>query len=142
MADRHTEVKRSIAASADQVWALLTDAGSYGDWNPSVVSIKGPIELGKTIELISTVSPKRTFKLKVIDMNPPNTMRWADGMPLGLFKGVRTYRLDEQTDGTEFTMTEQFSGPLAGLICKSIPDLTESFDQFADGLKAAAEKVA
>jgi hypothetical protein len=37
-------------------------------------------------------------------------------------------------------MTEEFSGPLAGLITKAIPDLTESFNQFADGLKASAEK--
>jgi len=29
--------------------------------------------------------------------------------------------------------------PLAGLITKAIPDLTPSFDTFADGLKTAAE---
>jgi hypothetical protein len=37
-------------------------------------------------------------------------------------------------------MTEDFTGPLAGLISTSIPDLTDSFDMFADGLKAAAER--
>jgi hypothetical protein len=36
-------------------------------------------------------------------------------------------------------MTEAFRGPLAGLITKAIPDMTDSFRQFADGLKAAAE---
>ncbi len=35
-------------------------------------------------------------------------------------------------------MEEVYSGPLAPLITKAIPDLTESFDQFADGLKQAA----
>ena len=39
----------------------------------------------------------------------------------------------------EFSMTEEFTGPLAGLITTAIPDMTESFNQFADGLKTAAE---
>jgi hypothetical protein len=37
-------------------------------------------------------------------------------------------------------MTEEFTGPLSGLIAKSVPDLADSFNQFADGLKAAAER--
>ncbi len=41
--------------------------------------------------------------------------------------------------GTVFTMTEDYTGPLAGLITKVIPDMSESFIQIADGLKAAAE---
>lgn len=36
-------------------------------------------------------------------------------------------------------MTEKFSGPMAGLFTNAIPDMTESFEQFADGLKIAAE---
>lgn len=40
---------------------------------------------------------------------------------------------------TEFSMEEVFSGLLEPLISKSIPDMTDSFEQFADGLKRAAE---
>jgi hypothetical protein len=36
-------------------------------------------------------------------------------------------------------MVEEYTGPLAGLITRSIPDMNESFQQFADGLRAAAE---
>jgi hypothetical protein len=36
-------------------------------------------------------------------------------------------------------MTELLSGPLSGLITRMIPDMTDSFNQFADGLKTAAE---
>jgi hypothetical protein len=36
-------------------------------------------------------------------------------------------------------MTELLSGPLSGLITRTIPDMTDSFNQFADGLKTAAE---
>jgi hypothetical protein len=66
-------------------------------------------------------------------------MVWGDMMPLGLFEGERTYRLEEVAGGTEFSMTELLSGPLAGLITRTIPDMTDSFNQFADGLKTAAE---
>jgi hypothetical protein len=61
-------------------------------------------------------------------------------MPFGLFRGERTYRLAPQSDGTtRFTMREEYSGPLLGLIWKSIPDLGPSFQQFADGLKKRVE---
>lgn len=95
---------------------------------------------GGTIRLVSIASPQRTFSLTVTSMQAPVRMVWSDGMPWGLFRGVRTYQLDPVSTGTAFTMTEEFSGPLAGLIARSIPDLTASFDQFADGLQAAAER--
>jgi hypothetical protein len=72
-------------------------------------------------------------------MTSPNRMVWGDSMPLGLFEGERTYRLEEVAGSTEFSMTELLSGPLSGLITRTIPDMTDSFNQFADGLKTAAE---
>ncbi len=139
MGARRYDVRRRINATPAAVWALLTDASSYGEWNDAVVSIEGPIEQGKTIRLVSVADPKRTFTLSVDELTPTSTMVWSDGMPLGLFRGVRTYSIIETADGCDFSMVEEFSGPLAGLITKAIPDLTESFTLFADGLKTAAE---
>ena len=132
-------VERVINAPADRVWDLLTDGSNYTSWNPAVISLDGSIRLGETISLVSIVNPKRAFKPKVVEMTAPNRMVWADGMPLGLFKGRRTYLVDEGDGSMTFSLTEQFSGPLAGLITKTIPDMTDSFNQFADGLKNAAE---
>ncbi len=66
-------------------------------------------------------------------------MTWSGGMPLGLFKGVRTFTLAREAGATRFTMREVYSGPLAPLIGRSIPDLGPSFTQVANGLKARAE---
>lgn len=132
-------VSRRIDAPAERVWGLLTDASSYRDWNRAVVSIEGTIALGNTISLVSIVNPKRVFTLKITDVAPPNRLVWSDAMALGLFKGERTYRLDERDGATEFSMTEQFTGLLSGLITRAIPDMTDSFNQFADSLKSAAE---
>jgi len=108
--------------------------------NDAVISIQGPIREGDTIKLVSTVSPKRTFNLRVTQMQAPSRMAWSDGMPLGLFRGERTFSITGNGDGrSEFTMAEDFTGPLAGLVTKAIFDLTDSFDTFADSLKNAAE---
>jgi uncharacterized protein YndB with AHSA1/START domain len=132
-------VSRRINASPEKVWALLSDASSYRDWNRAVVSIEGTIAAGNTIALVSTANPKRTFKLRVTKMAAPNRMVWSDGMPLGLFSGERTYLVEPREGVTHFEMTEEYSGLLSGLFTKAIPDLTESFDLFADSLKIAAE---
>jgi uncharacterized protein YndB with AHSA1/START domain len=132
-------VSRRINAPADRVWEILTDTAKYRDWNRAVVSIEGTIGLGNTISLVSIVNPNRTFRLHITEMSRPHRLVWSDGMRLGLFKGERTYRLDERDGATEFSMTEAFSGLLAGAFTKAIPDLTESFNLFADSLKTVAE---
>jgi uncharacterized protein YndB with AHSA1/START domain len=132
-------VERRIDASPERVWALLTNASTYAGWNRAVVDIEGTIATGNTISLVSTANPKRTFKLRVTEMAAPNRLVWSDGMPLGLFKGERTYLVEPREGVTHFEMTEEYTGLLSGLFTKAIPDLTESFDLFADSLKVAAE---
>ena len=61
-------------------------------------------------------------------------------MPLGLFRGVRTFRLEPRGDDTAFTMREEYTGPLLPLIWRTMPDLGPSFTRFAEGLKAEAER--
>ena len=67
-------------------------------------------------------------------------MSWTGGMPLGLFRGTRDFVLTPTPAGrVKFTMTETYSGMLAGLITRSIPDLQPAFELFAADLKARAE---
>jgi hypothetical protein len=67
-------------------------------------------------------------------------MRWSSGLPLGLFKGVRTFTLARQDSRTtRFTMREEYTGPMLPLIWRSMPDLGPSFQQFARGLKTRVE---
>ena len=132
-------VSRRIDAPPEKVWRLLADASTYRDWNKSVISIDGSIAAGQTISLVSTADPKRTFKLRVTEMAAPSRMVWGDDMPLGLFRGERTYLVEPLEGVTHFEMTEEYTGLLAGLFTKAIPDLSPSFNLFADNLKTAAE---
>jgi hypothetical protein len=62
------------------------------------------------------------------------------GTPLGLFKGVRTFTLSPAGDGrTHFRVREEYTGPLLGMMWRSMPDLGPSFDKFAEGLKRRVE---
>ena len=134
------DVSRTINAQPERIWAILTDAAEYTSWDSGVERVEGAIALGSKIRVFSKVSPGRAFPVKVTELTAPSRMTWTGGMPLGLFKGVRTFRLSSKSDGvTSFHMREEFSGPLLSMIWKSMPDLTASFEQFADGLKDASE---
>ena len=99
-----------------------------------------PLTLGERISLVSTTDPERTFKLKVSEFEPSTHMVWEDGMPMGMFSGVRTYTLIPQGEAqTTFVMEEVLSGGMLGMISKSLPDFAPAFTAFAADLKAEAE---
>jgi hypothetical protein len=130
----------SIEADPDTIWAILTDAPSYPDWDNGVVRIEGTIAPGERIKLYSELDPKRGHPIKVVGFEPRRGMTWRGGMPLGLFKGVRTFELAPEGNGvTRFRMEERFSGPLLPLIGRTLPDFGPSFEKFASGLKRRAE---
>ena len=134
---------KTINADADTIWAILTDGSKYHDWNESVEKVEGNIAPGERIKVYAKINPDRAFPVKVEELVPGKKMVWRGGMPFGLFKGVRTFILADNSNGSvEFRMHEEFSGLLSPLIVRSMPDLTESFEQFAASLKATAERAA
>ena len=136
---KYYEVSASIDAPPERVWAVLTDAEAWPSWDSGIEKIEGSVSLGSKIKLYSEASPGRAFPLKVTELSSPSRMVFSGGMPLGLFKGVRTYTLSDSGGGTDFHMREEYSGPLLGMIWRSMPDLQPSFDKFAEGLKKRVE---
>ncbi|MCA9559155.1 MAG: SRPBCC domain-containing protein [Myxococcales bacterium] len=132
-------VRTHIAAPPEKVWPLLVDGPGYPGWNPTVVKVEGDIALGGKIKVFAAISPDRAFPVRVTRFDAPRRMEWTGGMPLGLFKGVRTFTLEPADGGTDFAMEEAFSGLMKPLIAKSMPDLQPAFDDFAAALKARAE---
>ena len=132
----------TIRARPDTIWALLTDAQGFTLWNSTVERVDGRIAPGEKVTVYAKASPGRAFPLKVSVFAAPEQMVWSGGMPLGLFTGQRTFTLTPSPNGeTQFSMREEFSGLLAPLITKSIPDLQPSFDRFVADLKRRAEQV-
>jgi hypothetical protein len=133
----------NIKASPETIWKILTDAPNYPKWDPGVIRIEGKIASGEKVVAYNKISPNRAFPAKVTEFVPNQRMVWSGGMPLGLFKGVRTFTLTPKSDGSvDFTLREEFSGPLLFLIGRTIPDMTQSFNDFVTGLKSHAEALA
>ena len=131
---RTTSVAMTIRATPATVWRLLTDAQGYPGWNSTVVSLAGSISPDAKLELVSTLDPSRTFKLKVKDFDPPRRLVWGDAL------GTRTYTLTETNDGqTRFQMIERIGGPVFPLFAGKITPLDSTFEKFAADLQTAAE---
>ena len=133
---RATSVSIDIAADPAIAWKLLTTAADFPRWNTTIISIDGKIAEGEKIKLKSTLAPKRTFKLKIKDMEAPKRLVWGDG------QGTRVYTLTTKGPGiTTFSMTEKIGSFMFPLFAKHIPPFDQSFEQFAADLKKEAEKI-
>jgi hypothetical protein len=132
-------ITTTIRASADQIWALLTDAAGFPRWNSTVTSIEGDIAEGQRLKIKVPSAEGRVFKPKVSNVEAGRAMTWSDGMA-PMFKGVRTFTLTPKSDGsTEFFMKEAFSGLMLPMIKGSLPDFAPIFETYAEDLKRAAE---
>lgn len=130
---RTTSISETIQADPPTIWALLTNASEYPNWNSTIVSIEGTIAEKEKIRLTSTLDSSRTFKLKVKEFIPNQKLVWGDGL------GERIYSLEKKGESTIFTMTEKIGGFLFPLFANKIPSFDESFEQFTADLKKAAE---
>jgi hypothetical protein len=96
--------------------------------------------MGETLKIRSQAAPGRAFPVKVTAFAAPAHLRFSGGMPMGLFRGVRTYEVSGDAGGqVAFRIREEYSGPLLPLIWRSMPDLGPSFRRFATGLKQRVE---
>lgn len=137
---RAYEATATIDAAPEDVWKILLDGQSYTSWESGVVALEGEIALGERLKVTSEANPGRAFPVRVTEVVAARSMRWSGGMPLGLFKGERTFTLRPGDSGeTDFKLREEYTGPLLGLIWRSMPDLGPSFEKFASGLKHRAE---
>ena len=131
-----------INASPETIWNVLTNVDGYPDWDPGMIRVEGTIALGEKVKFFTKFSPDQAFAVKVTTFEPGKTMVLTGGMPFGLFKSERTHTLIPNGDGTTtFETKEIFSGLLYPLFGSKIPDLTESFENFATGLKKQSEQL-
>jgi hypothetical protein len=128
-----------IDAAPEDIWRVLVDLPAWPSWNTTVVRTEGTVAPGAKVAVTVTANPGRTFPVRVAELDEPRRMVWRGGMPLGLFTGTRTFALAAEGAGTRFSMDEVYTGPMAGLITRSIPDLQPGFDEFAACLKTRVE---
>ena len=137
---RYFEATSTIEASQQAVWDVLSDAAQWPSWDSGVDAVEGRIALGERMKIRSAAAPGRAFAVEVTALEAPTRLRLSGGMPLGLFRGVRTYDVSPAGSGAvTFHVREEYTGPFVPLVWRSMPDLTPSFAQFAQGLKKRVE---
>ena len=136
MFSRETSVAIAIDADPSIIWTLLTNAVDMARWNSTIVSVKGEIQAGGQVELVTTLDESRTFKLKIKEFVPQKRLAWGD------FQGTRVYSLSPGQRGqTVFSMNEKIGGPLFPLFARMIPPFDDSFETYAADLKREAEAI-
>ena len=133
-----------IEASAEAVWDVLTDFGSYSEWNPSLPSINGELRAGSTVSLTLGMpgrpSPKVTATLGRSLARAALAWHGNAGADW-LFAGDREFLIDRQPDGiVRFMHIEDIHGALFPLFRAVMGSaIQRSHDAFNASLKERAE---
>ncbi len=132
----------AIEARVEKVWAVLTDAEAYPEWNPEIVKLEGTLEEGGRIKAHVRLGDGalRKIGLRVTRLDAPRVMEWVGGLPLGLFVGRRTFTVAALPGGkSQFKLHLSMTGPMAGPILKSVGDRQPEIEGFARALKERVE---
>jgi uncharacterized protein YndB with AHSA1/START domain len=134
----------TISAPPEHVWSVLVDAASYREWNPEIVAIDGRLAGGARITAHVRLGDGAVRKVgqRVVEFDAPRRMTWVGGLPFGLFIGRRTFTVTPVVGGAEFRMHLHMSGPLSGMILKSVGDRQPEIERFSRSLKQRAEDLA
>lgn len=123
-----------LDAPVESVWQAISNPKNLLRWDTMLLEIKGEIKKGSKFKLRSKINPSQSFSLKVPKYSPPNLMVWKSGIA-PLFKGVRTYRLEQLKGLTVLRMEEVYSGVMLPLMKKELPDCETIFGTFIRDLK-------
>jgi hypothetical protein len=129
-----------VYARSSTVWDIITDAGNYTVWDSGITRIEGQVRNGATIRIRTMTGGNQTFRLRVRQI-PGELMTWTGRLPLGPFTGVRTFTLSPQDGKTHLKVREEFSGPLLGLIWRTVPDLGQDCTGYVNAVKERAELI-
>ena len=128
-----------VDATRDEVWEVLTDFDSYGEWS-NFTSVDGTAHVGARLRMRM---PGFRFTSTVATAKPGHELRWvAKIISEGVFHGQHSFVLSAGDNGTtHVTNTEEFSGaltkPFERLFARS--NRTDGYDEFNRALKQRVE---
>ncbi len=132
-----------IAATPQQVWAVLADLDAYPQWNPFIRSASGQVAEGATLtlRLVPAQGRAMTFRPKVLAAEPGLLLRWIGRLIMpGLFDGTHQFALEDMGGHTRLTQSETFRGVLVPVTGKIITQTEADFRALNQALKRRAER--
>lgn len=140
------EIKTQIIinASAEKIWAILTDFNNYPHWNPFIRSITGNLAVGASIkvELKAPGSKAMTVKPKVVVFTKNKEFVWRGQILMpGIFTGEHKFEIIDNGDAScTFIQSEKFSGILIPFFTKMLDgSTTNGFNLMNEALKKISE---
>ncbi len=135
-----------IQASADTVWAILTDFGSYHNWNPFIQQAKGEAIVGQRLENRPKVSKGRgvVFRPVVTKVVPGRELRWYGHFLIpGLSDGEHIFEIEPSgRQGVRLVHRQTFKGLLVPMLWPLLGGKARSgFMRMNEALKEESEKI-
>ena len=145
MAIHHLSTEIEIEASAERVWAVLTDFASYPRWNPFIRSVMGVPQKGARLRISVQPSGGKAMRFTpvVLAAEAGRELRWLGRLLLpGIFDGEHSFVIEPQGEGkVRFQQSERFSGFLVGLFRAGLDrDTKRGFEEMNRALKLRAEE--
>ena len=134
-----------IDAPAAVVWQVLTDAKSYGDWNPFTTRLETDFRVDSPIHLHIVMGPYGMDRKEwVRTVEPPHRLEWdTKVLARFLLYSIKEQRVTALTEAScSYRTTDLFSGLLTPLIMLLFRKLiVRGFDETALALKRRCEAI-
>jgi hypothetical protein len=101
-----------IAATPQNVRAVLADLASYPQWHPVFLSVTGQLAAGSKLTIRTTVpgtGNPMTARVKVLTVEPGTELRWASEL-LGITISKRRFLLSPAGGGTLLVQAATYWG--------------------------------
>ena len=105
----HTEIV--IPADAEIIWAVLTDASGYKEWNPVLVPVEGDLQEGQKLKYQMTQPDGKQSEVmaRVKTMVELKELNQSGGTP-GILTFDHKWLLESVNEGTRVTQHEEYRG--------------------------------
>lgn len=128
-----------IPVQPEQIWQVLTDAGSHSEWNTQIIRIKGRLAPGErpSIRVHAPIGEQWSFgfKGKIVTFEEGKRMAWEGGIP-GVLNGHHYWHLIPEEHGTRVIHGEEFAGMFSPLLTSSLlKKMQPTYEQSNIGLK-------
>ena len=133
------ETRVKIAATPEQVWAVLTDTARFAEWNPFIRELSGELAVGSRLDV--QIQPPRAkgmhFRPRITALTPNRELRWLGSLGIrGLFDGEHSFRLDPLPFGGTLCMhAETFRGLLVPFTTGMLANTQAGFEEMNRALR-------
>lgn len=126
-----------VSAPIEVVWGVLSDFGSWPDWNKAVSKMEMDGELSVGTDFVWVANGTK-IRSRLEELNSPHRMVWS-GRTFGI-RAIHVWEFQATNGGTLVRTTESFDGLVARLFRRSMKKmLVKSLEQGVMSLKAEAE---